>query len=345
MSEPRVVELFDWPSGEAPARPDSAPSASIVIEWENVLLSEMDRCLAMLTELRRQIAAVQAAAKGPVPTVEVLVVHDRGKVDRGVVEAALDRVFRPPLEGCRTRIVTVTGSDYYTLKNLGAGEAAAPIVIFLDSDVVPEADWLASLLDPLRDEAIQVVGGNSYLTTDGLFDKAMALYWFFPLRSDDGGVVPSRHFFANNVAFRREVALRYPFVPIPGTSRGACRMLARRLGEDGVAVVKASGARVSHPPPNGLRHWLMRGLAEGRDDTFYAQQLGPDGLRDAVWRIRASLRASWRAVLSGRHAVGLSPAAVPVALTLATAYAALKLVGAAAGNAAPAWAERHIRLD
>jgi hypothetical protein len=28
---------------------------SVVIEWENVLLSEMDRCRRMLRELRRQI--------------------------------------------------------------------------------------------------------------------------------------------------------------------------------------------------------------------------------------------------------------------------------------------------
>lgn len=62
------------------------------------------------------------------------------------------------------------------------------MIVFLDSDVIPEEGWLAGLLRAFRNPAVQVVCGGTYISLEGLYSKTVALFWFFPLREEGDGL-------------------------------------------------------------------------------------------------------------------------------------------------------------
>lgn len=318
--------------------------ASIIIEWENIQLAEADRCSAMLAELMRQIEAHPGALADGSADFEILVIFDDHKIpEDGVRQFVAACVAGIPARA-EMRFIAGSGRGYYEQKNLGVAEARGRYVVFLDSDVIPEPGWLQGLLGSFADPAVDVVCGNCYLDTGDVVSKSLALAWFFPLR--DGREVLARQdsFFANNVAFRREVAVRYPFVPLEGTSRGACRLLARRLTADGRGLFVNTAARVSHPAPNGLRHLLFRGLAQGRDNLIFDRTIGGGAARASVSRaVRMQARA-WKRIVRHRREVALGVLGVPAALAIASMYYACYAVGDAATRVAPGWAGRHLRI-
>lgn len=255
------------------------PKVSIVIEWDNARLSAGDRSVRMLQALRAQALALAFP-------VEVLVLFDSDQIDgRRLADVIHEHLL--PADGnglsLACRLVPTHGLTYYPLKNKGVELAQGGIVVFVDSDVTLEPGWLQCLLAPFDQQPdIQVVGGHTYIEAENWFSRAFALHWFFPLRSASRELKSvGRHFFANNVAFRKEVLLRYPFPAMPdGMTRGACTMLARRLQQDRIAVWTHLGAKTRHPAPNGGLHFVIRGLAQGRDWAM-AEQL--DGV--ARWAI------------------------------------------------------------
>ena len=131
-----------------------------------------------------------------------------------------------------------------TSKNIGAARARGEVIVFLDSDVIPEEGWLASLLQALSNLDVGVVGGNTYIAHEDLNGKAFALFWFFPLREARGGLWRDPHFFANNVAFRAEVFRAHSFPPL-GTFRGQCIALggtSSRVTASGFSARKGRGS-------------------------------------------------------------------------------------------------------
>lgn len=318
--------------------------ASIVIEWENIQLAEADRCGAMLAELTRQIEAYPGSPPGGDRDFEILVIFDDEKISEAGVREFIAACV--PVMPARTdlRFIAGRGRGYYEQKNLGARSARGAIVVFLDSDVIPEPGWLSRLIDSFADPRVEVVCGNCFLDTGDLVSKSLALAWFFPLR--DGREVLARQdsFFANNVAFRRDVAAGYPFEPLEGSSRGACRLLARRLTADGRGLFVNTAARVSHPAPNGLRHLVLRGLAQGRDNLLFDRTIGGGGVFESTLRaVRMQVRA-WKRIVRHRRTVDLGVLAVPAALAIASCYYACYAIGDAATRIAPGWAGRHLRV-
>ncbi|MBM4012262.1 MAG: glycosyltransferase family 2 protein [Planctomycetes bacterium] len=318
--------------------------ASIVIEWENIQLAEADRCAAMLGELARQIEAFPAAATVAGRDFEIIVIFDDRKIAESDVRGFVASCMPRPPARAEMRFVGGRGRSYYEQKNLGAESARGRYVVFLDSDVIPEPGWLERLLDSFADPRVEVVCGNCFLDTGDLVSKSVALAWFFPLRDGREVLARQESFFANNVAFRREVAAGYPFEPLAGSSRGACRLLARRLVDDGRGLFVNTAARVSHPAPNGLRHLVLRGLAQGRDNLLFNRTIGGGGAWESVLRsMRMQLRA-WKRIVRHRRTVGLGILAVPAALMVATSYYACYAIGDAATRIAPGWADRHLRV-
>ena len=55
---------------------------SIIVEWENVVLSEDERAFRMLRQLRKQIAEVDCAT-------EVIVLFNPQQIDKTAIESAL----------------------------------------------------------------------------------------------------------------------------------------------------------------------------------------------------------------------------------------------------------------
>jgi hypothetical protein len=318
--------------------------ATIVIEWENIRLAATDRCIAMLGELGRQIEGFAGGSVGGEQDFEVILTFDEGIVSeadvRSFVEHALPRV---PTRA-ELRYVAGLGRHYYDQKNLGGAAARGHVVVFLDSDVIPEPGWLSQLLASFDDPRVEVVCGNCFLDTPDLVSKALALGWFFPLRDDRDALVRQDWFFANNVAFRRELRARYPFEPLPGSSRGACRLLARRLSADGRGLFVNTSARVTHPAPNGLRHLALRALAQGRDNLLFERAIGKGSILGSVKRAARLQARAWFRVLRHRRAVGLGACAVPAALAVNVFYYGLYVIGDATTRMAPGWATRNLRV-
>jgi hypothetical protein len=261
------------------------PRVSVIVEWENIELAGASQAARMMAQLREEVAAQPDA-------VEVLlcVAGDAAELSGG------DHIDLP----AGWRIVPVGEAHYYELKNRGARLAQGEVVVFLDSDAVPETGWLAALLAPFSDPAVQVVAGHTCIEPASFVAKAFALWWFFPLRDERSGPgTPVRSFFANNLAFRRALLLEHPFVSPEGTARGACILLATRLADAGVRMVSAPDAIATHPPPNGWRHMVMRAVVQGRDRVLRDP---PEDRRvtGAYLRLaRHTARSVWRSVMDG----------------------------------------------
>lgn len=323
----------------------SAILATIVIEWENIQLAEADRCSKMLAELMRQIDAYPADAAGTPPQFEVLLVFDEQKMTAGDIHEFCRQCIPNAARQATIRVLPSPGLGYYEQKNLGAREAQGSIVVFLDSDVIPEAGWLAKLLSSFDNPAVNVVCGNCFLAAEDVVSKSLALAWFFPLREASDSLLPRDSFFANNVAFRRHVALANPFVPLEGTSRGACRMLARRLTADRVGLFINTGARVSHPAPNGFRHLVARGATQGRDNLLFNRLLDRGSLGSSLARAFRLQTRAWRRILLEHRKVGLGVLGIPAALAIASFYYVCYFAGDMLTRIAPVWAEHHVTLE
>ncbi len=320
------------------------PTVSIVIEWENVILCDDQRCFAMLRRLGEELRRDTRRS-------EVIVLFDPRRVARSTIQTALERhVQRPEAATTEFHIEPCPGKHYYQLKNEGARRARGRIVVFLDSDVIPETGWLDAILKPFETRRADIVAGTTYLAHETFVDKAFALGWFFPLRSAEDRVHPwNRHFFANNVAFRRTLLLEHPFPEQPqGVTRGACQMLARALRQADIPIWTATAARAEHPPPSDAGHIVCRALAHGRDDVFRVRQergRGPIGaLLGAClrWPILTLLAI---ANICRRHRrVGLATHRVPPAIGMMGGFYALRFIGSVVAVVAPAYSRRRWQI-
>ena len=182
-------------------------SVTVVVEWDNVRLSELGRARRMLAELDRQAEALARAGhrewQGRPVRVDIVLVFDSHRFDEATVRQAVADSSTPGTS-LPMRLLPSHGASYYEQKNAGAAAATGEVVVFLDSDVVPEDGWLESILRPFALPWVQCAAGNSYVETGSVYEKAFALTWFFPLRDHDGRRGLVAHFYANNVAFRRD---------------------------------------------------------------------------------------------------------------------------------------------
>lgn len=323
---------------ETPARgidESERPYASIVVEWENARHSAAGRSAAMLHEVRRQaseVAAAAGAADNPKdsPYFELIAVYDDGEFDPGVLTALFQDCLGPSDAALSWRLLPTRHSGYYRNKHRGARAASGKIVVFVDSDVIPESNWLWQLIRALDDPAVSIVAGNTYVQPCGLVGKAFALFWFFPLRDTDGALRPVRSFFINNLAMRREIYLAHPLVDMEGTSRGACLILADRLDQAGIPVYWNPKARVAHPTPNGIVHASRRALVQGRDRLYRERQYGDRwsaSLPGSCWRWLRHLGGSAAKIGTRFPRVGLNPLQVPAAIAVAWYYYTVYWVG------------------
>ncbi len=277
----------------------------------------------MLRRLAEEVR--QEAARGLVSPVELIVCVEDVALEecREVVREALGRdagLFE-------LRLLPARG-EYYELKNLATAAAGGELIVFLDSDVIPEEGWLGHMLAPFADPEIAVVVGNTSVELTSTYSRAFALTWMFPLRSSSDEVGPVTSFYANNLAFRRQVAARNAFPSIPETSRGACQVLARDMRRRGVRMVSAGGARAAHPAPAGLDEFFLRALSRGRDRLVLFVEPGRAGTWRGTWaRFRRDMTTSVRAISQRRAELGLSRTALPAVLAVNAAFTACIALG------------------
>jgi hypothetical protein len=308
---------------------------SVVIEWENAKLSDLRRAERMLARLGAQMGE---AARTRGLTAELIVLYDSDAIDPAVPGAAVASQIDAAAWPGTIRIVPAPGRRYYEQKNKGARLASGDIVVFLDSDVVPEVGWLEGLLAALDDPEVAVVGGETYHATDTFHDKLFAAFWTFPTRRPPRGLYRYRHFYANNLAVRREIFLANPFPAAPAF-RGQCSALARSLRGQGIPIHRQGDSCVSHPPPNGARAFFVRALCQGHDAVYWKGQ-GRLALLHA--NPAASLLRFFRhlgqvvvKVATRARTVGLGPLGALAAIGVGLGYYLCKLAGEMVALVAP----------
>jgi hypothetical protein len=298
---------------------------SIVMEWENVQFSESSRVSRVLSALAEQVAGLDKSADrgGPADLAsELLVLFDSDSTDGGEVAQIVGRA----LAHCKSlavRVEPAPGLAYFEMKNRGAELARGTLVLFLDSDVIPQPGWLATMLQSLADPRVQVVASRAYVRPDSLYSKTVALTWLFDLPPQASELRAVDRVHANAIGFHRSVLLAHPYPSTPGQSRGAGWDQFQALRAAGITVYEHSGARVEHPPPHGLANYWRRAVQQGNDD--HLSYLRHHGLqRRKLSRIARCAARKWQTALGklwrNFAAVGLSPLELPAAIGLASFY-------------------------
>jgi hypothetical protein len=254
-------------------------SPSIILEWETVQDAGIARAQRALSVLHRQIVALQPRMRAPA---ELILVFEEADISREELQAILGRAAEPGRWPCEVRLRPVpAGTHYYEKKNLGGQASTNEILIFLDTDVVPEEGWLATMLEAFDDWSTSIIIGATALDHRTPYEMAIALTWIFDPATLGRGVQPLRRYSSNNVAFRRALFLRFPF-PVHGSYRGQCAQLQKSLTAAGIAVREQTDARASHPPPAWLRGFLHRSWAAGRDEYYYDALAGRASIASAL---------------------------------------------------------------
>jgi glycosyltransferase involved in cell wall biosynthesis len=171
---------------------------SIVIEGYNETL-EIGCIDETMQALRSQRHALDA--------VEVLVV---GSAEQA---AAWRTMEENPAPFAAIRVIETDGDHYYALKNRGAATACGEILAFLDSDVMPEPEWMGTLLAGIREGADATCGPSLFRQGDPATARSLpmlvaaSISWSFIV----GAGAKAQGFLSHNLGFRKEVfeRLRY----------------------------------------------------------------------------------------------------------------------------------------
>ncbi|HEY7374964.1 MAG TPA: glycosyltransferase [Polyangia bacterium] len=256
---------------------------------------------------------------------EVIVVHD------GLAEAARARLEATAGRGL-TFVRLDAGDDYYAAKDAGFAATRAAVVAFADADCWPDPDWLRALLEPFaRDAAVGAVAGRTSYRPDMFGAAATAIDFMYfgsplaaPARSagsrrseKNNSRTPrlwrgataagcTRNFYANNVAFRREVLTDAPLAfGAHGFYRGSCQVLGLALQARGIAIHFAPRAHTVHRLPDSIADLVRLRLLRGADSVELAPHLADAYLPARARRLGRLGPLSGLAVLAARWGCSL----------------------------------------
>jgi len=314
------------------------PSPAIIVEWENALVCGVSRAERGMSELIRQIRQCAGAMDEPP---ELIIAFDPTRVAQEVVMGGLSACVGPSEWPMRVTLDRVSpAARYLDYKNECFGRTSRDIVMFLDSDVIPEPGWLRQMLLPFLNPRICVVTGNTYVDRHGLYARAFALFWFYPVRCREDGLLASNVIFPSNVAFRREIFARFPF-PAGRYFRGKIYEHACALWRAGVPVLQQMAARGAHPPPAGLRYFVRRALCQGHDFALLESE---PGYQPPLPTFIKNLRRATTRIATRREELDANWGTVAVSAALATMYYSLVLCGQLLGRSYPKLVRRYFPI-
>jgi hypothetical protein len=286
---------------------------SIVIEWDTVLEGKESRGAACLAALRAELETMDSA--------ETIICFDRTESSEESVRRAIGQHW----PGALIVAPVAPDVDYYEKKNYGFGLSRGEIVVFLDSDLIPEKSWLVNLLTPFRDFRRSVVVGRTHLETSTIYERGVALFWIFDTR-EQAAVRPTGRLVSNNIAFRRNIFKHFPFPKRP-TFRGQCSELAAILQSRGIALYEQPAARAAHPAPDGVRRFFQRAWSAGRDQAYYDRLEREEGMARSLQTFRADLARVRKRIMKRGPLLEATISDRFAAITLGAAYYAAKLFG------------------
>ena len=289
---------------------------SIVVETDNARTVGLEAARRTFAGLAEQAAALPFQC-------ELLVVHNPTDISRADIDRTLDAAgvgaIAPRLE---VAVLSAPGARYYELKNTGSRAARGRVVLQTDADVSIEPNFLPSVMQPFESADVQVITGNTYIGPfDTLLDRAVALFWHFPLRSEESGLRPCTVINANSVAARREVFLRFPF-RIDRRYRGSCQDFGAEVRAAGITTWEQPVAHCAHPKPGGWLGTARRALWQGHDRCLERRRASEPmaGPVRAARGLTLSVSLAFDRVRHGAARVGAQPAEVPVLAAAAVGY-------------------------
>ncbi|MGH9921160.1 MAG: glycosyltransferase family 2 protein [Nitrososphaerales archaeon] len=290
----------------------------------------------MLRQLCKQLIEVShSSCSKP----EIIIVYNSNETEGFRVEQLIKEQLTPCNSMIELKIIPAPGLHYYELKNFGAKHTSANIIIFLDSDVIPEDGWLASLLESFQWPEVCIVGGHTYIPPENLYKKAYGLIHLdHSDQIQDGPLFEREYFAANNVAFRREIFESCPF-PDSAHIRSRHIIMVEKLQSKGLKIFYQPKSRTSHPAPNGLRHFINRAICDGHDRLIEykrrSDSANSSSISNCKQRYRRSLRQGFLRLRKRFRQAGLGPKDTVGAASIVLAYLTLMFVGMAIGSFQP----------
>jgi len=319
-------------------------SVAVVLEWENVLQAGIDRSRRMLQVLLEQSSEL-ARTRGL--RFELIVVYNEEEVDGAIPRQTIAEEFAKGTFPGSVAYYGTQGLHYFDQKNYGAARTEADIVLFLDSDVIPEPGWLGLLLQVFDDPEAKVVCGHTYLATRTTMERCFALIWFFPPHEPRPGVRESRNFYANSVAFRREVFRENNF-PEEDCYRGQGNDLAKRLKKKGIKILRVGEAWTSHPWPGSWRFVVLRAFVRGHDTIYWSRRYKRGWLHrsplGAGVRFLRNYAVVLRRIVERRRAAKLSWGTVALTLPVGAIYCFVVMVAEWVAWVSPQTIRRNVSL-
>jgi hypothetical protein len=229
------------------------------------------------------------------------------------------------------RIVSTSGLTSYDLKNDGAREAQADIVLLLDADCAPVRGWLKAAVDHMRAHPrAAVVSGRTIYKGERLVTRLFGLLDRAYVDIGQPGVTTAIS--NNNAVFRRDVLLRRPLTNDIGP-------FGSRPHAD---AILADGCELRFEPAMVTAHGfegvpMARDIRRGQGFAMFRyRQLAPRARHGWIVRLgyagipimlgMSVLHSWWRCLKLGRH-YGIRWHQLPLALPLAVGLHALEVPG------------------
>jgi hypothetical protein len=223
------------------------------------------------TSLERVIGRLATQTR-PLPSLADLVI-----THRGVDPASRERCER--IAGVAIRWLELDDAcGYYEAKNRGFDAARGDVVVLTDADCWPDPSWLDELLTPFDDPDVRAVAGRTTYRRDLLGTAASTIdfMYFAPPTGPDY----TRNFYANNIAFRRDVFAERKFGE-HDMYRGHCAVLGLELHSAGIPIRFVPSARTIHRFPDTTAELIKLRLMRGRDTYELTPQLARAIAHDA----------------------------------------------------------------
>jgi len=238
--------------------------------------------------------------------VEVIVVSD-GSTD-GTDEWLRSGATPLPVSACYQ-----ANSGPAAARNHGVGVAQAPLVLFLDDDVVPTPDLISTHLRAHHDLDDDLVVVGPMLTPDDVSlspwvqgEQDMLYKQYDAMVRGDWAAGPRQFYTANASLARRHIESAGGFDV--SFRRAEDVELAYRLADAGMRFTFAPKAVVWHYAERSFESWLANAVAYGRNDVIFGRDLGHAWLLESIGRefhlrnplVRALTRLSLRDPRLGR---------------------------------------------